>query len=180
METLSKAISVSRIERVFDWMLARYGSRFTAQFEMVDPAKLKQTWESELAEFSDRELRRGLEACRSLDWPPTLPGFRNLCRPKLDYEAAFIEAANKWPAREGWTDSAIWWAATSIGNEVRTTPYRYIENRWKSALDRFMQSPLPIPKEPEQRLSAPVAPKESTDEARQRCMETARNLGLVR
>lgn len=135
---------MSLVERVFARMAAFYGSRFADMWRDIDPVELKRTWAEELAGFSADELARGIDGCRTRDWPPTLPEFLRLCRPALDYEAAFCEAAEQMYRRQQgedrWSDPAIYWAATWMGRDVMATPYEPVKGRWKANLNRALQA----------------------------------------
>ena len=168
------------VDRIFARFLAYYGEKFTRQWGMVDPADLKTAWGRELGDLSAEEIAAGLDACRTREWPPTLPEFRNLCRKPADYEAAFREAAIRWPSRAGWSNPAIYWAACRIGNDVSLYPYSRLCTAWRMYLDDAIASPRgPVPEPPE--LCLPRDPNEPKfDGAMEKCLENARNMGLIR
>lgn len=155
MGTPSKAISPGYLDRLFERLLAMYGEKFVRQWSMVPVETMKRTWAEELADLTTEELKRGLNACRTREWPPTLPEFRNLCRAPLDYEAAFHEAA-QWYGIPGakWSAAAVYWAAVQVGNDVRGQPYKVMVSRWKAALDYALahKSTTPIPEAPQARV----------------------------
>lgn len=155
---------MSLVERVFARMAAFYGARFADMWRDVEPADLKRTWAEELAGFTPDEIARGIDGCRTRDWPPTLPEFLRLCRPALDYESAFCEAAEQMYRRQQgedrWSDAAIYWAATWMGRDVTASPYEPVKGRWKANLDRALQAIRggELPNEVPPRLQALPAP----------------------
>lgn len=121
-----------------------------------DPNVVKEVWAEELAGFNRDELARGFEAAKKSKFPPTLPEFMSLCRPPLDYEAAYYEAVTQMRLRydgdrnqsygaDKWSHPAIYWAAASIGGDIQVQPYQYMKSRWKSALDEAMHNKNPVP-----------------------------------
>jgi hypothetical protein len=133
------------IERIFQTLVGLYGASFTRQWHGVDPESMKHTWARELAGFTLDELTRGLEACRTREFPPTVPEFRNLCRPVADVEAAFFEAARLWPSRIGWSRPEVYWAAMAIGDDVKKQPYHTMRGRWREAYQRALDAPKALP-----------------------------------
>lgn len=100
---------------------------------------MKRTWAEALAGYSPDEIKRGLEACLTRVFPPTLPEFLMLCRQPLDFEAAFVEAVEQLRLREAgedrWSHPAIYWAAASIGQfDMRNASWGSIKARWTAAL----------------------------------------------
>lgn len=129
----------SWIERLLDRLAAMYGQKFTDQWRGVDPSYLKSVWGEELASYSADEIKRGLSACRTRPWPPTLPEFLTLCRPPIDPEAAFIEAVRELRKRENnedtWSHPAIFWATRHFATQdLMSAAYMTIKNRWGQAL----------------------------------------------
>lgn len=105
----------------------------------IDPERVKAAWREDLSGLTQEQIARGLEACRTKDWPPSAPEFRNMCLGKIDYERAYTEASQQWYLRQScadvWSDPAIFWAAAAIGNDVMVHPYRFMANRWREELD---------------------------------------------
>lgn len=141
----STALPNAWIDRIFERLLAMYGRKFADMWACVEMAALKDTWAAALGDLKPEEISKGLGACLTRDWPPTLPEFRGLCRQVQSYETAFTEAAMKWPNREGWTSPANYWAAACFGRDIKILPYSAIKARWIDALDRARQNPQPIP-----------------------------------
>jgi hypothetical protein len=116
-----------------------YGQKFTDQWRGVDPTYLKTVWAEELASYSADEIKRGLSACRTRPWPPTLPEFLTLCRPPIDPEAAFIEAVRELRKRDSnedtWSHPAIFWTTRHFATQdLMGAAYMTIKNRWGQAL----------------------------------------------
>lgn len=147
-------------ERLLDRMAAMYGQKFTDQWRGVDPAYLKSVWSEELSGYTVDEIKQGFAACKSRQWPPTLPEFMVLCRPPIDPETAFCEAAREIARRatnqDKWSHPAIYWAAVQMGVDLTNHPYATIKNRWSRILAAEISKGSwdPIPR----RVEALVAP----------------------
>lgn len=131
-------------ERLLDRLAAMYGQKFTDQWRGVDPTYLKSVWSEELASFSVDEIKRGLAACRTRPWPPTLPEFLSLCRPPIDPETAFYEAVRELRKRESnedtWSHPAIYWATRLFATQdLMGAAYATIKNRWAKALNEQLE-----------------------------------------
>ena len=127
------------VERLFARLSALYGARLADLWRGADLEEVKDVWAVELADLSGEEIARGLAACRDRKFPPTLPEFRELCRPPIDFEAAFREACEQTRLREmgldRWSSPAIYWAAARIGNwDLRDSSYQAIAKRWQAEL----------------------------------------------
>jgi hypothetical protein len=145
-----------------------------------DLEAVKRVWAEELADFTKEELAAGLDACRQLEWPPTLPAFMKLCRPPLDYERAFFEAVEQMRLREAgqdrWSSPAVYWAAAKLGADLSAHPYDAIKNRWNAALDEAIEGVRSgkLPGEVPKRMDALPAPGKCSvppEIARQRIAE---------
>lgn len=164
-------------------MSARYGKHFADMWAGQPVQSVKSVWASDLADYTGEELRRGLDACKSHKFPPTLPEFAMLCRPSLDYEAAFTEAVREMQNRrsgrpESWSNPCVYWAAVALGNDLMAYPYQPIKARWKSALDAsFAEGRNTIPA-PAVALPAPNKTAINRDEAHRRIQELAGKLRL--
>lgn len=115
-----------------------YGSKFEEAWQTcIDDAI--DTWSEGLAGFTADEISSGLRGCMSRDWPPTLPEFAKLCRPPLDYDVAYATAVEQMRLRDSgrdcWPQAAIFWAAASLGSDLRALPAAAIRGRWRVALD---------------------------------------------
>lgn len=168
------------VERLFQRMEDRYGSMWADRYGAFPRERVKRSWAEDLADISRDELTRGVSACRDRKFPPTLPEFRELCRPALDYERAFIEAVEQMRKREHgedrWSSPAVFWAACKLGGDLRAYPWQSIRGRWQAALDeaidglRTGKTPAEIPPRREA-LPAPGQTSVSPEVARQRLAE---------
>jgi len=139
------------IERIFREMSAMYGKHFADMWAGADLESVKETWARRLAGYTPDELGRGLGALGR--YCPTLAEFMQLCRPPLDYETAYREAAYNLHARERgedeWSNPAIYWAAQAFGPwDCKNLPYERAEKRWRECLDKVVEDgcgPVPPP-----------------------------------
>ena len=81
-------LPIKWIDKLFEKFKARYGSLFVERFGGLALDIVADEWAQELAGFTGPELQRGLDGCRTLKFPPTLPEFMSLCRPPIDAQAA--------------------------------------------------------------------------------------------
>ena len=140
LSELSTAKQSAWVDRLFERLGAMYGKHFADHWAGQSLETVKRVWREELADLSQDEVARGVSACRSRPWPPTLPEFLRLCRPALDYEAAFYEAVKQLPRRadgtDSWSTSAVYWAAQAIGShDLLSRGYDALKGRWRAALD---------------------------------------------
>lgn len=132
------------VERLFARLSALYGARLADLWRGADLEEVKDVWAVELADLSGEEIARGLAACRERKFPPTLPEFRELCRPPIDFEAAYREAVEQMRLREQgldrWSSPAIYWAAARIGSwDLRNSSYAAIAKRWQAELAKALE-----------------------------------------
>ena len=139
---------------MFDEMLLDFGKKFVDQWASADPDKLLAYWAQQMASYSGAEIRRGLDAQKKLDWPPTLPQFKKLCRPGVDSMTAYYEAVAGAQARAAgemgkWSHPAIYWAAMPLSFDLGLLPFSQIKGRWEQALaeqmDKGEWAPIPQP-----------------------------------
>lgn len=136
------------IAKLFTRFSGMYGSKFADLWSGCDIAGVRAIWAEDLGGFSGDEIRRGIDACKTRTFPPTLPEFVSLCRPPLDFEAAFHHAISQMHNRRNgepdrWNSKAIYWAAASLGVDLMQE-YRSLEKRWKATLAEFIaDEPLP-------------------------------------
>lgn len=135
----SKSLPDAWVEKIFQRMEDRYGALWADRYGAFPRERVKRSWAEDLADMSRYELSRGVSACRDRKFPPTLPEFRELCRPALDYERAYIEAIEQMRKREtggdNWSIAAVYWAAVKLGSDLSAYPYPSIKGRWMAALD---------------------------------------------
>lgn len=140
----STSLPLEWVERVFRRMASAYGSLFADRWRGVNLVDVKRDWAEQLGAFTGEELRRGLDNLPT--FPPTLPEFKALCRPKPHPEAAFAEAVRLIGRLDGWSDCSIFWAAREIGHhDLKAQPYHVLRGRWLDALERHWRDRKPIP-----------------------------------
>jgi hypothetical protein len=185
MEQSSTALPLAWIERIFDRFTTRYGSRFLDMWAALDPNDLKRAWAEELAGLSGEEIKRGLEKCKFLNFPPTLPEFFKLCRTvqKLSPESAFYDAVDQMAKREKgddtWSHPAIYWTAVRIGAfDLRNNTWQIIKARWTVEFEKVMNNSSwpPIPKAVDL-LPKPGQTSISREEAAKRVEEIRKQTG---
>src|SRR5690348_2728885 len=78
--------STRMIESLFAKFAAIYGNKFADQWAGIDEGKVKATWAEALSELDRSEIVAGLQSLvrSGSPFPPTLPEFYALCRPKID------------------------------------------------------------------------------------------------
>jgi hypothetical protein len=148
------ALPLPWVERLFERILLTYGKKFADQWGMVSLDKMKRHWASELGQMADKELIRGVDALEGLDWPPSLPEFKRLCRPSIDPLVAYYEAVGGMQEREAghvgdWSHPAIYWAAVKVGAfDLKNQGYSAMKVRWDRAFaDEMAKGQWPeIPK----------------------------------
>jgi len=142
------------VEKIFDRMLLSFGKKFIDQWAGADPQKLLNHWTIELAGFTGAEIKSGLTAMDSMDWPPNLPQFKKLCRPDADPMKAYYEALAGVQARAAgqmgvWSHPAIYWAAMPLSFDLGSQSYSQIKGRWEQAfseqMDRGEWAQIPEP-----------------------------------
>ena len=120
-----------------------YGSRFDDAWRGTRPEVLVKVWATGLTGYTGREVKRGMEACKAMRWPPTLPEFLLACRPTLDADDAYYEAVDQMPRRadgtDEWSNAAIYHAACLMWFDLRTQPYAAIRGRWARTLTRAVE-----------------------------------------
>jgi hypothetical protein len=152
--TSMTALPESWIESLFERMLLTYGRKFADQWEKADMDKLVAFWVNELAGYTGPEIKRGVDALSTRDWPPTLPEFKKLCRTPVDSLVAYYEAVAGVQARAGgefgkWSHPAIYWAAMPLAFDLGSQTFSQIKPRWERALaeqlDRGEWAEIPRP-----------------------------------
>ena len=123
------------IDRLFGRFSAMYGARFADMWAGVELSVVKSVWADDLSAMTTDEIARGVEACKSTKFPPTLPEFVSMCRPPIDPGSAFNEAANQMVKRDQgcdvWSHPAVFFAAVTIGAfDMRNAGWSAIKARW--------------------------------------------------
>lgn len=152
-------INMSPISLLFSRLTAMYPAKWARQFgspEEVDAWKFATVEELLRLSITPQEVREGLSRCLRLhpEWPPALGELIACFRPPLNPEMAFHEAIAGMLARErqqdfAWSHPAIFWAAYTIGFELRVLPYAQIKERWTETLRKTHElgawEPIPVP-----------------------------------
>lgn len=119
------------VQAIFRKFLVRYGRLWLDRYAGtgLSPQEVEDEWAHELAGFTEQEIRRGLDGCRTLKFPPTLPEFSALCRPATSVRpsgdeawAIAIKAKDEAETVVWTTDMAEAWAICKpimdIGDEI--------------------------------------------------------------
>lgn len=109
--------------------------------------------------ISPEHIRDALSACQDkYKFPPSLPEFLSLCKyggksPEQLYNIAVLEMDKRRRFKEqNWPSKGIFWAASALGDDLMTVPYKQIEARWLNYLETFDKQPLKeIPEHKEDR-----------------------------
>lgn len=138
------------IDRLWQRFLMMYGNKFADMWRDLDPNAVKRAWAEDLAGYSADELKRGLDWCKTQDWPPTLPAFMTACRPVADARSEWAEACEQMRIRlEGnggdvWSRPEVYWAAVAVGwYDLNSTAWEQIKTRWSNALASAKTDPIP-------------------------------------
>lgn len=140
LSTSTNSIPDSWIEKLFERMVGLYGNKFLDMWGKTDLLQVKTIWAQELGKLTREEIAKGANSLINQEWCPTLPQFIKLCRPAIDFTAAYYEALNGVLAREKgdkgeWSHPAIFWASTKIGAfDFKNQNYTTIKSRWEKAL----------------------------------------------
>ena len=144
------ALDESWVERIFQRMENFYLSLWKDRFGDIPRERVKRAWGEELAGYSANEIKRGLETCKTMKFPPTLPEFLTACRPVIDPRTEWAEACEQMRIRlEGkggdtWTRPQVYWAAVSIGwYDLNSTAWEQIKTRWTNALAKAKPDAIP-------------------------------------
>ena len=147
------ALPEKLMNTLFERMEDRYGDLWANRYGAFPRVRVMKTWGEDLADLSPEEFIRGCQASKSLKFPPTLPEFRALCRPPIDFESTFVEAVQQMAARETgndrWSSPAVFWAAVTIGSfDLRNGSWSMLEKRWRKVfqaeLDKGEWQPVPV------------------------------------
>jgi hypothetical protein len=128
-------VRIESVEAIFSTLHAQFGTKFADFFAGVDPHRVKSEWREALGVFHSSELTRGLAACRTRSFVPSLGDFLRLCRPALDPETAWIEASEGMRQRirgrsVDWSHPAVYRAACSMAFELRESGFKEHRRIW--------------------------------------------------
>lgn len=162
-EMLSKGASVSLTEWVafaFAEMAAVYGAKLANQWP-AGIGEAKRKLEEALQGYRRAEVARAILALNHTPFPPTVPEFLALCRPRIEFEQAFIEASGQMAlrstGRDQWSHPAIYWAAVRYGaTDIQQHNWHQAKTRWPQLLTQALGEELPdVPKNDLRRLVQP-------------------------
>ncbi|WP_348995935.1 hypothetical protein ABFG95_11995 [Achromobacter sp. HNDS-1] len=159
---------------VVDELRLMYGTKFAQAWEGLTPRALKESWDQKLAGMTEAQIRVGLVACLSREWPPTVPEFVKLCLPWMDPEVAFYDAVAGMSARRRggmgtWAHPAIFHAAVAVGtHDLLNCGYAVMRGRWERAFrDELARGQWPAVPMPATALPAPGATLATPEDASQ-------------
>ena len=124
-------------------MLLDFGKKFVDMWSAASPDRLVKHWAKELIGYTPREFKRGVEAQKALEWPPTLNQFKKLCRPDVDLMTAYYEALAGLESRAKgdmgeWSHPAVYWSAQTMRHDLTMQTYSQIKARWEAELNKQM------------------------------------------
>ena len=78
--TSTQYVTSETVKFLFGKFLARYGHKWTSQYDVEILPIVHAEWLTELKGFTAEDIRRGLDAWRG-HWPPNQYEFADACRP---------------------------------------------------------------------------------------------------
>ena len=150
-------IPESWAEEIFKRFCTQFGSKVADLWAEAQPSDVKAEWAAALAGYKPAEISRGLKACQTRVFAPTLGEFLRLCRPALDSEVAWAEAQAATHQRAqgeigDWSHPAVYRAAREFEHELRTGTYRQHKKAWEWRLEsefrKGWQREVPMPIRP--------------------------------
>lgn len=138
------AVPETWIEAIFTRLSAQLGTKVADLWGGVPPETVKTEWAEALSSFDPTEISRGLKACQTRAFAPTLGEFLRLCRPSLDPEIAWLEAAEGMAQRAHgqlgeWSHPAVYRAASGFEHELRSGSFAQHRKSWTWRLEREMR-----------------------------------------
>src|ERR1700684_3554803 len=131
-QTLSTQIS-GKSQNPMDWLFGQlhglFGNKLVDAFRsghVIDGRdtgieNMKQVWAEKIRENGLRmaDVRAGLKAAERLKWPPTWGEFLDICKPRINLDAAIYESVEqirlRQQGRDQWSTPAFYWAAIKVG-----------------------------------------------------------------
>lgn len=140
-QTLTKPLSAQAVAVIFDSLKGQLGGKVADLWNGTAPNLIEQEWSRALAGFRRHELQRGIDACATRVFAPTLGEFAQMCRPCLNHEWAWLEAGEGLRARDDgamgeWSHPAVYFAAIEMGPDVRAGDWHKSRTRWTRMLTR--------------------------------------------
>jgi len=149
--------SSDSVERLFAEFALLYGTRLADLWRGTDIRSVKERWRVDLAGLSVVDVKRGIAACRTKPWPPTLPEFLLLCCPPAEFESMFVAAQAQVSKRQFgedvWPSKALYWAAVEFTfSDLRSLSWQTAKARWTRILvaqmtreNELADVPMPVP-----------------------------------
>lgn len=153
-----RSLPVAWVEKIFKRLAAQLGHKIADLYASVDPQDVKAEWGSAMADFHPEEIKRGLDACQTRVFAPTLGEFLRLCRPALDPETAWVEAVENRDGQFTWSHPAVRRTAGQMSWELRTSTFAANRRRWTMVLEREFAAGWEDPAAAPLRLRAPQKP----------------------
>jgi hypothetical protein len=171
------------VRELFKRLQGILGTALGSVYSGADADLVIDEWGRALASFTEQELRNGLDRVATRRFAPNLPEFLQLCRPALDPETAWNEAAEGMREhaegrRFAWSHPAVYFAAREMNYELRTSTFRAQSRRWEYELACQWSRKLfePIPDPTLKRLAEPVQ-QECTPSVLQHNLERLNRIG---
>lgn len=128
-------IPIHWVEDLFARLSAIVGGAMSNVYASADPELVKMQWAEALKAFNADEVKRGIASARTRKFAPNLGEFLHLCRPALDPEIGWLEAEKGLHTHANgvafdWSHPAVYWAASAMAYEVRTSAYANVKKRW--------------------------------------------------
>jgi len=138
---IAAPLAESWVERVFIRLSAQLGAKMADLYNGISPSAVKKEWGEGLSGFEPDEIVRGLKTCQTRIFAPTLGEFLRLCRPALDPELAWLEAAEGVRARNAgqvgqWSHPAVYRAAVVMTFELSSSSFKQCQKTWAWRLER--------------------------------------------
>lgn len=127
----------------FEMLKMEYGKLYADQWAHIKPENMIFYWVESLIDYDISEIKKGIEAQKMKDFPPTLPQFRKLCRPDINFAQAYYEAIEGLNSIERgnvyiWSNEAIRTSAMSLKNTLMQMPYNQIRDQWEFTLKKAL------------------------------------------
>lgn len=159
-----------------------------AVYGEADPATVRAEWVAGMqgAGITPAELERGLAATRLRKFAPNLGEFLQLCRPVLDAEIAWHEAAEGMSAFDrgqpfAWSHPAVYWAARGMRQALLESTFQAARRRWEAAmLNEWAKGAWAAPPDPLRRLPGAGATQRDLETVPTMSHEVKRRLNATR
>lgn len=134
-------VLVEAVQNVFARLEAQLGTKVADLYASAPADAVHAEWAAALSGFTKREVNRGLSACQHRIFAPTLGEFTLLCRPTLDPEIAWIEAADGMRSRNAgelgdWSHPAVYRAAVTMVYELGHHSFGQCKKIWTWRLEK--------------------------------------------